>query len=66
MLGGQRIPLSKQETPLFGLVATATASIGQMTLTLAAPPIMKSGSYVPVVSGSGSYVLIVSKDGRAG
>ena len=65
MLGGQRIPLSKQETAIWPF-ATATASVGQVTLTLWIPPIAKSGSYTPIITASGSYIPIITKDGRAG
>lgn len=65
MLGGQRIPLSKQETAIWPF-ATATASVGQMTLTLGTPPVMKSGSYTPIILANGSYTPIISKSGRAG
>ena len=65
MLGGQRIPLSKQETAIWPF-ATATASVGQVTLTLGIPPIRKNGSYVTVITASGSYIPIITKDGRAG
>ena len=65
MLSGQRIPLSKQETAIWPF-ATATATVGQVTITIGIPPIMKSGSYVTVITASGSYIPIITKDGRSG
>lgn len=65
MLGGVRIVLSKQETPVWPF-ATATASVGQMTLTLGTPPVTLSASYTPIITASASYTPTIVKTGRAG
>lgn len=66
MLGGQRIPLTKQETAIWLPGATATASVGVMVITTANQSVKKNASYTPIASNNASYIPIVSKSGRAG
>ena len=66
MLGGIRTLLVTQDEYLWTSGLSASGVVGQMTLTLAAPPVMKGGSYSPVVAGTGSYEPIVAKRGSSG
>lgn len=61
MLGGQRIPLSRSEQPLYVTPVVVTLTVPSPSAVFGVPPIRKSGSYITTIGKNASYTPSIYK-----